>query len=214
MLLRSLLVYPAVVLSAVATTLISTVVSPLPAQALPCGVSLVIGVDGTASVGDPRSIVKTKVLPVGGVMVDYPASLWPVGPIGYDASVRIGIDETKRIIRKFKAEQPCGRVHLIGHSQGARVAGDAIAELFAEGMNTSFLSAELLSDPRTPGTGIEVILVGWVAPGITTTGERPSMGSADVVWRCTPGDPICVFPRDLIGILSIPVAFARHHGSY
>jgi hypothetical protein len=102
----------------------------------------------------------------------------------------------------------------VGHSQGARVAGDAIAELYAEGLDTSFITAELLSDPRQPITGIEVVFAGLRVPGYVMTGERSSFGGAVVFQRCTAGDPICDFPNSWQGLLGLVPNFARLHGAY
>lgn len=214
--LRSLLMLPVVVgataIGSIAPHVIAAFVSPSPAAASVCA-DLILGVDGTGSVQDPHSIVKVKAGP-GATIVRYPGSIFPIGRYSYDVSVRMGVDETKRIIRAFRALNPCGTLHLIGHSQGARVAGDAIAELYAEGMDTSFITAELLSDPRHPVTGVEVVFAGVRIPGYTMRGERSSFGEAVVFQRCTPGDPICDFPHSWWGLLNLVPDFARLHGAY
>ena len=210
--LRSLIMVPAVVLGTLAPYAIQAVTNPQPAQAQPCA-DLVIGVDGTGSVGDPNSLVKHRAGP-GAWIISYPAEIFPLGSHTYDSSVRIGVDETKRVIREFRAINPCGTVHIVSHSQGARVAGDAIAELYAEGMDTSFISAELLSDPRHPRTGVEVVLQWLQIPGYSFKGERGSFGGADVNQVCVPRDPVCDFSMSIPGLAGVIPNFVRLHSQY
>ena len=210
--LRSLVMIPAVVLGTLAPYAIQAVTNPQPVQAAPCA-DLIIGVDGTGSVGDPNSLVKHRAGP-GAWIIQYPGSIFPLGEYTYDYSVRVGINETKRVIREYRALNPCGTVHLIGHSQGGRVAGDAIEELYAEGMDTSFITAELLSDPRQPGTGVEVALAWLRVPGYTMMGNRGPLGGARVEYVCNTADPICDWPRSILGLAGVLPNFAKLHGSY
>ena len=210
--LRNLVMVPAVILGTLAPYAIQAVSHPTPAQAAPCA-DLVIGVDGTGSVMDPNSLVKHRAGP-GAWIINYPGAIWPIGAYTYDQSVAIGVRETKRVIREYRALNPCGTVFITGHSQGARVAGDAIAELYAEGMDTSFITAQLLSDPRQPVTGIEVALQWLRVPGYAMRGERSSFGGAQVEQICVPGDPICSWPTSIPGLAGIVPNFARLHGAY
>lgn len=175
--------------------------------------TVVIGVDGTGSVGDPQSIVKQLAGP-GAIIIDYPGSIFPVGLYTYDESVRRGIAATQAQIVAAHTARPEATVHLIGHSQGSRVAGDAIAELAAAGVDTSFITADLYADPRHPGSGVEVRMAGRSIPGYTMTGERGPFGGATVRQHCNPADPICDFPQDIPGWLRIPANYVRLHGNY
>lgn len=210
--LRNLLMVPAVVLGTLAPYAIQAVSNPQPVQAAPCA-DLVIGVDGTGSVGDPNSLVKARA-GKGAWIISYPGSIFPLGEYTYDYSVRLGINETKRVIREYRALNPCATVHGIGHSQGSRVLGDAIEELYAEGMDTSFISAELLSDPRQPRTGVEVALQWLKVPGYQMRGERGPLGGANVTWKCNTADPICDWPRSILGLAGVLPNFTKLHGNY
>lgn len=210
--IRSALMVPAVILGTLAPYAIQAVSNPAPVQAAPCA-DLVIGVDGTGSVMDPNSLVKARA-GKGAWIIQYPGSIFPLGEFSYDYSVRMGIDETKRVIREFRALNPCGTVHGIGHSQGGRVLGDAIEELYAEGMDTSFITAELLSDPRDPNGGVEIALQWLRVPGYTMRGQRGPLGGANVIWRCVAGDPICDWPRSILALAGVIPNFARLHGNY
>lgn len=207
--MRRYLLFPAALIGALAPHIAGLICGPT-AQAETTA-DVVIGVDGTGSVTDPNSIVKVKAGP-GALIVDYPGSIFPVGLYSYDVSVRKGIDATKLLIYRTLAHNPDATVHLIGHSQGARVAGDAIAELHAEGLDTSFIEADLYADPRTPGTGVEVALAWLRIPGATFSGERGPFGGAQVRQHCTPGDPVCDWPTT--GVLNVPTLFVAHHGNY
>lgn len=209
--LRTLALLPAALLGFIAPYIVPLVAGPT-AQAS-THADVVIGVDGTGSVTDPRSIVKTRA-GAGALIVQYPGEIFPIGVHTYDQSVRLGINETKRLIRQVRADNPSATVHLIGHSQGSRVAGDAIAELAAEGMDLSFLTAELLSDPRHPWSGIENALSWMRVPGYTMNGERGSFGAARVNQVCVPGDPICDWPSSWQALHRVPVDFVRLHGNY
>ncbi|MEU2002045.1 PE-PPE domain-containing protein [Rhodococcus sp. NPDC019627] len=210
--MRKYLLIPAVIAGLLSSHAIAAFSNPEPAVAKPCA-DLVIGVDGTGSVGDPNSIVKMRA-GRGAWIIRYPGSIFPIGPYTYDTSVRMGIDETKRVIREYRALNPCATVHLIGHSQGSRVAGDAIAELYAEGMDTSFITAELLSDPRDPNGGVELAFTWLKVQGYTMNGPRGSLGGADVTYRCVPGDPICDWPRSVLGLAGVVPNFVKLHGRY
>ena len=210
--IRTALMIPAIILGTLAPYAIQAVANPLPVHAQPCA-DLIIGVDGTGSVQDPHSLVKHRAGP-GAWIIDYPGEIFPLGERTYNESVRIGVAETKRVIREFRAINPCGTVHGIAHSQGSRVLGDAIEELFAEGMDTSFITAELLADPRQDNTGVEVVLSWLRIPGYTMNGPRTSFGGAHVTQVCVPSDPVCDFPRSVYGIAGIVPNFVKLHSRY
>nr|WP_237421752.1 PE-PPE domain-containing protein [Gordonia sp. SID5947] len=160
------------------------------------------------------------------IYADYPTTLWPLGAAGYDDSVAQGTAATRSAIATY--QESCGPrpVVVAGYSQGARVAGDVLADLGRGGevdgvlldedgnpvldengvpvtrvIDTTQISGELYADPRRDGTvdgeGIEVALIG-VIPGLTMTGPRQGgFGSIPVTTVCADGDPICDLPDPL-----------------
>lgn len=178
-------------------------------------ISITVGVEGTGSVGKANTITSAHAGP-GARYVNYPGSIWPLGPYNYDQSVRMGVDETKRVVREEHARCPGSTIHIDGHSQGARVAGDAIEELAAEDGDVSYIQADLLADPRHPGHGVEVVVPLGI-PGYRMMGERESFGNANVNQVCVTSDPICDMPNLVENPLAVvdvvPNYFARH-GAY
>ncbi|WP_137809213.1 MULTISPECIES: PE-PPE domain-containing protein [unclassified Gordonia (in: high G+C Gram-positive bacteria)] len=135
------------------------------------------------------------------IYVDYPTTLWPLGAAGYDDSTTQGRSATASAIAGYQAR--CGvesDIVVAGYSQGARVAGDVLADIGngrAEQMvatdengevmldengepilvtiEPGGISGELYSDPRRAGDktgrGIELSLIG-IIPGLTMSGPR------------------------------------------
>lgn len=138
------------------------------------------------------------------VNAHYPAELWPIGDMPYDESVAQGIAATQA---DLAAMGGCGTI--VGHSQGARVSGD-VAEL----ANNSCVTAINLSDPRTPGTGIEINMPS-ILPGATMSGERDDTASHQV-YICKEYDPICAFPQkiDPINLANALAGYFYVHGDY
>ncbi|MCZ4505911.1 PE-PPE domain-containing protein [Rhodococcus ruber] len=184
-----------------------------------CPHTVVIGVDGTGSVGHTPSLVTQHADPwiAEGAefrRIDYPGSIWPIGPYPYDQSRRAGIDATKAEINAVRRECPDAHIHLVGHSQGAAVIGDALEERTAAGESNTNISADLYADPRHPDTGIEVVLPGLL-PGYSMKNERGSMGEAKVYQQCVQGDPVCDFPQPLqdpLGLIDAPAGYWYKHG--
>lgn len=194
-----------------------TLATPLFAAAIanaePCAGTIDVAVDGTGAVNHPNSI--PSIHAPNAVHVQYPGSIWPLGPYTYDQSVAAGVAETKRVVREQHSRCPQSTVRVIGHSQGSRVAGDAIEQLAAEG-DVSFIDAELYSDPRHRGKGIEV-MVPLGLPGNRFMGERGSFGAADVEQVCVAGDPICSWPdltREPLKVFDIVPGYTNLHGAY
>ena len=136
------------------------------------------------------------------IHVDYPTTLWPLGAAGYDDSTGQGRSATASAIAGY--QQRCGAgadIVVAGYSQGARVAGDVLADI-GNGRNveqvvatdengdvmldeqgnpvlvdivTGNISGELYADPRRSGDktgrGIELSLIG-IIPGLTMAGAR------------------------------------------
>ncbi|SDU53398.1 PE-PPE domain-containing protein [Gordonia westfalica] len=139
------------------------------------------------------------------IYADYPTTLWPLGAAGYDDSVAQGNAATKSAIAGYQSRCSGRPVVVAGYSQGARVAGDVLADIGSgapvevvatdengdpilddEGnpvtvvIDPDGVSGELYSDPRRAGDktgrGIELSLIG-VIPGLTMSGPRGATGT-------------------------------------
>lgn len=191
------------------------------ADTTPCPPTIVIGVDGTGNTHQPNSLIVQQAQPwidngAKLVRINYPASIWPLGPYPYDQSRRIGIENTKHAIRDTQQQCPHSHIHGEGFSQGAGVLGDALEELAAEGTDTSRISADLYADPRHPRTGVETVIPTGL-PGYSSKGERRSMGGAKVFHRCIEGDIVCDFPealQDPWAIMDAAVDLGRRHNQH
>lgn len=116
--------------------------------------------------------------------VDYPSSVWPVGPYTKDHSVTEGKAALRAAVDGYRAECPGGRVTVIGHSLGAEIAGDE-ADIADD--------VVLYGDPRTPG-GIYDALPGFV-PGVSSPGRRENLPHVTSV--CHEWDVVCDAPSPL-----------------
>ncbi|MGP3706281.1 cutinase family protein [Gordonia paraffinivorans] len=199
------------------------------ASAQECGNGAVVIVAGT---NDPTARdleqVKQRYEQQGYIAVntEYPTTLWPLGATGYDSSTRQGHDSAIREIASYQQDCQDKPVVVVGYSQGARIAGDVLAEIGnANGkkfdvngtpdnpdddleIDPDLISGELYSDPRRAGDktgrGIELSLIG-IIPGLTMTGPRGNaedptgfgVVSDRVVSVCVDGDPICDLPDPL-----------------
>lgn len=205
----------------VATILAATLAGALlpalagPAAANPCPAVINVAVEGTGSVGLPNTITKAHTGP-DAIEIGYPGSMWPNGAYTYDQSVSMGVAETKRVVREQHARCPDSTIRVVGHSQGARVAGDAVEELAAEDGDIGYVDVLLLSDPRRTGTGVETVIP-FTVPGYRMMGERGTFGNARVTDQCAPHDPICDFPQPLsepAALLDVVPNYFAHHGNY
>lgn len=158
-------------------------------------------VDGdVVIVDDPGSPYLAE--PKDVIHVGYPTTLWPLGAAGYDDSTGQGRSATASAIAGY--QQRCGAesdIVVVGYSQGARVAGDVLADIgngriieqvVATDENGEVMldeqgypvlvdivagavSGELYADPRRAGDrtgrGIELSLIG-IIPGLTMAGPR------------------------------------------
>ncbi|MBB4135660.1 PE-PPE domain-containing protein [Gordonia humi] len=157
--------------------------------------------------------------------VDYPTSLWPLGPISYDDDVALGKIATENAIVDYQQRCPGRPVVVAGYSQGARVAGDVLSDVAngrdANGVRQAGLSGELYSDPRrvgrADGTGVENSLIGLL-PGTTMSGPRDGgFGTIPVRQVCAQGDGVCDVPDPLydpIGAADSLVGYFVKHGYY
>ncbi|WP_052062113.1 cutinase family protein [Rhodococcoides fascians] len=193
--------------------------APAGAQGLGCASTIVVAVDGTSSVGLEHTVVTahTDIAAANGAdvrRIDYPGSIWPLGPYTFDQSVQMGVDATRAELAKIAAECPDSDVELIGHSQGATVVGDTLEQMTADGLDTSAYRAVLLSDSRNPA-GIGARVPG-IFPGYTMRGIRGDTGGVELVQVCRPRDPICDWPtvEELDRFVTLGADFAAHHTDY
>lgn len=188
-----------------------------------CPQTVVIGVDGTGSVGHTPSLVTQhadQFVAEGAelVRVDYPGSIWPLGPYPYDQSRAAGVAATKQAITDAHRRCPNAHIHGISHSQGASVVPTAMRELENEGtVPGDQMSFDAFSDPQHPGQGIEIVLPGLL-PGYSMLGERDMKGSKiKQHYVCVQGDPVCDFPevfQDPLGVVDAPLGYWYKHGYY
>jgi hypothetical protein len=151
--------------------------------------------------------------------VDYPATFWPLGAQSYDANIEVGKAELVRAVKAYQAacDTP---VVIIGYSQGARIAGDVLADIETHGIESDGLSGELYSDPRRAGdgrgAGAEVNFAG-AYPGVVLDGERDGEFGVPVYSVCIEGDPVCDLPdllHDPIGAIDALIGFFTKHATY
>lgn len=201
------------VIVVIATAAAFVVVNVESARADVCPETINVAVDGTDSVNQPNTVI-TRHAP-DAIHIQYPGSIWPVGPYDYDQSVAMGVTETKLVVKEQHTRCPASTIRVVGHSQGSRVAGDAIEQLATEG-DVSYIHGELYSDPRHQGTGIE-IMVPLGLPGNRFMGERRGYGNAEVNQVCFTGDPVCNFPdltEDPVKAFDIISGYANVHSTY
>lgn len=129
--------------------------------------------------------------------LDYESSVWPEGPYTKDESVADGRAKLDQAIADYRAQCPGGDVTVIGHSEGAEVAGDEAAQ--ADHVVT-------YGDPRTPG-GIYSALPG-IFPGSSNSGPRDTAPNEKRV--CHQYDGICDSPAPW----SDPAGFAQAVDGY
>jgi len=192
-----------------------------------CGNGAVFVVAGT---GDPDFLhtrgVEARYIARGYVVkrVDYPATFWPLGAQSYDANIGIGQAVLTDDVATYQSDCPGKPAVITGYSQGARVAGDVLADIAAgkaDGVSADGVSGELYADPRRRGTsagaGAEVNLIN-AYPGAMLDGSRDGdFGDLTVYSICIDGDAVCDVPdprRDPIGALDALLGFWVKHFSY
>lgn len=185
--------------------------APRNAQGVPTG--------GVTGVGDRYASAGYHV-----TYVNYPTSLWPLGPIPYDTDVAIGKAATERAVASYQNQCPGRPVVVAGYSQGARIAGDVLSDVGngrTKKIHQQGVSGELYSDPRRDGrdgtTGVENSLIGLL-PGMTMSGPRPGgFGQVPVKQVCTEGDGVCDVASpfvDPLGAVDGFLGYFLKHGYY
>jgi hypothetical protein len=153
--------------------------------------------------------------------VAYPATFWPLGAQSYDANIEAGGAELERTVVEYQAACADKPVVIVGYSQGARIAGDVLADIGSNGIDPSRVSGELYSDPRRSGdgrgAGAEVNFAG-AYPGVILDGEREGNAFGVPVYSvCIEGDPVCDLPdllHDPIGAIDALIGFFTKHATY
>ncbi|MFF8327861.1 cutinase family protein [Rhodococcus qingshengii] len=165
--------------------------------ASPANARNVIVVDGTGRAG--AALLAPEIQPGDTVTyIDYPATvLWP----SYDQSVKAG----SQALREELADAPDGTL-VVAYSQGARVAGDVLAEPQNAGV-----TGVLYSDPRQAGSGVETQTSLPGVLGATMSGERGEF-TVPVESKCIPGDGVCDWRND--DPLGSVVGYLQHHQHY
>ncbi|WP_238840676.1 PE-PPE domain-containing protein [Prescottella equi] len=213
--IRSMLAISAVAASAIVLPLAATT----PAAANPCPATIVIAVGGTS---DPEARGMWPALDryrregADIRVVDYPASIWPVGRHLFDYSRAVGTPATIDAIRNAHHQCPGSQIVATGYSLGATIAGDALAQIAADGtVPADRVRGRLYADSRQAG-GIETVLPTLI-PGITMTGQRGSFGAIPVEQVCIQGDGVCDMPQPLqnpIGFVDSIAGYLTKHGGY
>lgn len=165
--------------------------------ASPANARNVIVVDGTGRAG--AALLAPEIQPGDTVTyIDYPATvLWP----SYDQSVKAG----SQALREELADAPDGTL-VVAYSQGARIAGDVLAEPQNAGV-----TGVLYSDPRQAGSGVETQTRLPGVLGATMSGERGEF-TVPVESKCIPGDGVCDWRND--DPLGSAVGYLQHHQHY
>ncbi|MGW1740025.1 PE-PPE domain-containing protein [Nocardia sp. NPDC001965] len=137
----------------------------------------------------------------------YPAEIWPVGAHSYNVSVAIGRDNMISAVQRYAGSCP-GQIVVMGYSEGARAAGDAI-EYLQNGSLADRISGVLYSDPKHPG-GIEDALQGTYVPVMDVSFTGPRTGfTVPVTSYCNANDAVCNFP-----LWQDPIRAARNFVGY
>ncbi|MFZ2529329.1 MAG: PE-PPE domain-containing protein [Rhodococcus sp. (in: high G+C Gram-positive bacteria)] len=183
---------------------------PGPATTDPCPERFVIAVDGTKNPNsvdslDPESPlakISDRYRQPGTVVehIRYPAVVVPLPDSGsskgsdgmaYDESKAIGKSRLHEAIAREHAACPKSEIVVLGYSQGAAIAGDALAEIATDGsVPPDRIRGVLYADPRDE-KGVETQFPGQVAPGITLGGGRHDFGAIRVDRVCLAGDAVC-----------------------
>lgn len=140
------------------------------------------------------------------VPVCYPASAgpwvdgsnnWPAAPgtPSFDEAVRVGYENTLKVLEQTYREDPGALFTIVGYSQGAQVGELALHAVARgeSGVPRSQVNGMLYSSPMQPGTGIWAKLPkGSRAFGFTSPGPGPVKFPGVPVQRfCIKGDPAC-----------------------
>jgi len=132
------------------------------------------------------------------IVVSYPATV--IFP-SYDVSVAEGKANLRSALSGVSDDQ----VVVYGFSQGARIAGDVLAE-----PETVGVTGVLYSDPRQASAGVETQLP-FNLPGAAMTGERDPF-VVPVETHCIPRDGVCDWNNhDPLGSI---IGYLKHHTTY
>ncbi|MFC3243860.1 cutinase family protein [Gordonia humi] len=112
----------------------------------------------------------------------------PDGDVGGDDSVARGEHALDTAARAFRAECPGSHITVVGHSQGALVAGNVRDDWSDDPLMRDDVDVVLVSDPRAADGAMSQLPS--VIPGFTHTGPRPAspIPTSSV---CHDNDAIC-----------------------
>lgn len=175
------------------------------ANAAGCASQYSVLVGGT---GDPNS-AHVPFKPAGEVVrVQYPASIWPAGPVSADESVRIGEVRTAAAVADIRARCPGADIQIGAYSLGAWAAGNYCDR-------DGSVNCTLIADPRKVG-GVNAYLPDL--PGMTFQGERAPKGNVrqvcgeyDIICSAPANDPIKLV-ASFIGYMAGVVGLPSTHG--
>ncbi len=89
--------------------------------------------------------------------VVYPRSLGPLTGIGdptYDASEGDATTQTVALVKKAREDNPNDKIYVVGYSQGAGAASQAMQQLETDGFDTGNVEFVLAANPRRTDGGI------------------------------------------------------------
>lgn len=111
-------------------------------------------------------------------------------------------------------------INLASYSLGSTITGDAIQRIAQERqVDSSLITADIMSDPRFEETGITQVLNGGIWPyllpsiGITPNGHRSNFGDANVTEVCIDFDGICDLKTGAWGSMNSAFGYFTIHGS-
>ncbi|MFT4201359.1 cutinase family protein [Gordonia sp. (in: high G+C Gram-positive bacteria)] len=224
----------AVAAIAAAVALCASFLSTPPAHAACAANGAVIFVPGTGDTSGSAYaglVAKAKEEGKDVIQVQYPTTLWPTGPMGYDHDADLGRQATINAISDYQSQcksedGTMPNIEVTGYSQGARVAGDVLSDIGngrLPGISKENITGTLFSDPRQErisgfaGRGIEMTLFG-VIPGLTMSGRRDGgFGDIPVNTLCEQGDPICYLAdpvKDPLGAIDGLLGYFVKHTDY
>ena len=165
--------------------LVQVCVTTAPARAATCPVTMTFAVGGTDNGDsvDVPGIRGTHITPI-----QYPGSLAPLGNIGGDDSVARGEHALDTAARAYRSQCPDTHIEVVGHSQGALVAGNVRDQWTNDPAMRDNVNIVLVSDPRADNGAMSQLPS--IVPGFTHTGPRPQspIPTSSV---CHDNDAIC-----------------------
>lgn len=165
--------------------LVQVLVTTAPARAATCPDNMTFAVGGTAN-GDSIDVPGVRGRHI--TPIQYPGSLAPLGNIGGDDSVAEGERALDTAARAYRSQCPDTHIEVVGHSQGALVAGNVRDQWNNDPSMRDNTNVVVISDPRARN-GVMSQLPS-IIPGFTHTGPRPD-STIPTSSVCHHNDGIC-----------------------